>query len=239
MMNTRTEKLTVLVVDDYYVICTLLKNFLSEYQFDVITCSNGVEGIKKAYQVKPDLIFLDLLMPDLDGIKMLHVIRSIEQLKTIPVIVVSANTNRTNVLSAIEAGADRVLSKPLRKEIILKNVKELLGIEILKADENEVKNIDDYEMIKELRHDFLTFFNSRRNEFVAALDKRSSDSLKRIIHDLKGTGSAIGYPQLTSISAEIQDDLLAREPDWNFIKLKCGKILSIVSEIENGNRPNG
>jgi CheY-like chemotaxis protein len=233
-MNGQAKRMTVLVVDDYFIICSLLKSYLKDHLIDVITCSNGVEGVKKAYEVKPDLIFLDLFMPDLDGIKMLHVIRSIEQLKKTPVIVISANTNRTNVLSAIEAGADRVISKPLKKEIILKNLSELLGIDLLPAENKIViKTIEDTELIKQLQKDFLDFFNSRKTEFEAALINRSGNSLRKFIHDMKGIGGAIGYPELTSISAEVQDDLLVKDTDWEFIKIKCGKILSIVDEIEN------
>ena len=237
-MSESDPKIKVLVVDDYYIICNLLKTYLRDYQIEVITCSNGVEGIKIAYEAKPNLIFLDLLMPDLDGIKMLHVIRSIEQLKKTPVIVISANTNRSNVLNAIEAGADRVISKPLKKEIILRNLNELLGIQF-SAPENksEIQTVEDAELVKQLRQDFLEFFNSRKTEFESALISRSSNSLRKIIHDMKGIGGAIGYPELTEISSEIQDDLLVKETDWEFIKLKCGKIMYIVNEIQN--RVNG
>ena len=233
-MNVQVNRMTVLVVDDYYIICNMLKSYLRHHPIDVITCSNGTEGLKKAFEAIPDLIFLDLFLPDLDGIKMLHAIRSIEQLKKTPVVVISANTNRTNVLSAIEAGADRVISKPLKKEIILKNVSELLGIEFLpEVSKSEIKTVEDAELTKELQKDFLDFFNSRKNEFKTALINRSGNLLRKFIHDMKGIGRTIGYPELTSISAEIQDDLLVKETDWEFIKIKCGKILSIVDEIEN------
>lgn len=233
-MNGQPKRMTVLVVDDYYIICNLLKSYLRDHLIEVITCSNGVEGVKKAYEVKPDLIFLDLFMPDLDGIKMLHVIRSIEQLKKTPVIVISANTNRTNVLSAIEAGADRVISKPLKKELILKNLSELLGIELVPAENKiEIQTVEDAELTKELQKNFLNLFNSRKTEFETALINRSGNSLRKFIHDMKGIGGAIGYPELTSISAEVQDDLLVKDTDWECIKIKCGKILSIVDEIEN------
>jgi CheY-like chemotaxis protein len=233
-MNNAPENKTVLVVDDYFVVCNLLKRYLSEYRFNVITCSNGADGIKTAVKVKPDLIFLDLLMPDIDGIKMLNVVRSTELLKPVPVVVISANTNRTNVLSAIEAGADRVISKPLRKEIILKTVRELLGVDLNIPGEMKISSLDDFNMVQELRRDFIAYFKSKKNEFFSALEGKSRDSLKGIIHNIKGVGVTIGCPQLTSISTELQDDLLNQEVDWTYIKVKCGKILSLVSEIENG-----
>ena len=99
------DKQTILVVDDSEVIRRSLKNFFSDYNFEVITCSDGFEGIQAAAEYKPAIIFLDLMMPNFDGVKMLQVLKVLDGLKSIPVIIISGNTNRTNVLSVIEAGA--------------------------------------------------------------------------------------------------------------------------------------
>ncbi len=125
-MENPKQKINILVVDDSDIIRNSLRNFFSEYHLDVITCLNGLEGIQKAIEHKPCLIILDLLMPNFDGIKMLQVIKVIDDLKKIPVIVISGNTNRSNVLASLEAGADRVISKPLQKEVIIKNINEVL-----------------------------------------------------------------------------------------------------------------
>ncbi|MGE5860580.1 MAG: hypothetical protein ACM34J_08485, partial [Ignavibacteria bacterium] len=120
-----------------------------------------------------------------------------------------------------------------KKEIILKNLSELLGIDLLPAENKiEIETVEGAELIKQLQKDFLDFFNSRKTEFETALINKNGNSLQKFIHDMKGIGGAIGYPELTSISADIQDDLLVKENDWDFIKIKCGKILSIVEEIK-------
>lgn len=121
----------VLIVDDSDIIRHSLKNFFEDYKFQVVTCNDGLEGIQKAIKHKPRVIFLDLLMPNLNGLKMLQVIKVMDELKDIPVIVISGNANKTNVLAAIEAGAERVISKPLKKTIIIRNVNEVLGEEFL------------------------------------------------------------------------------------------------------------
>ncbi len=126
MRNPGENKL-ILIVDDSPVIRTSLKEYFSGYDIDIVTCSDGLEGIKKAVETIPDLIFLDILMPNLDGLKMLQVIKVIENVKQVPVIVISGNTNRTNVISAIEAGADSVISKPISKENLFRKINELLG----------------------------------------------------------------------------------------------------------------
>ena len=125
------KKKSILVVDDSPIIRHTLEKFFSEYGFEIILCENGLDGIKKAIAYKPSLIFLDLVMPELNGHKMLQLIKSMEDFKSVPVIVMSANTNKTNVLMAIQLGANKVIKKPLRKELILKTIKELFGSEFL------------------------------------------------------------------------------------------------------------
>lgn len=74
-MNDGNKRATILIVDDADIIRYSLKNFFQEYDFDVVTCTDGMEGIKMSAECKPALIFLDLMMPNLDGIKMLQIIK--------------------------------------------------------------------------------------------------------------------------------------------------------------------
>ncbi|RMD49886.1 MAG: response regulator, partial [Ignavibacteria bacterium] len=82
----------VLVVDDSDIIKHSLRKFLSEYNFEVFVSNDGLEGIEKARTEKPNLILLDLMMPNFDGLKMLQVLKVFDEIKDIPVIVISGNT---------------------------------------------------------------------------------------------------------------------------------------------------
>ena len=152
-MSEPAEKLKILVVDD------------SDLMLEVITCHDGLEGIQQAMETKPKLIILDLLMPNLDGVKMLNVIKLMKDIKDIPVIVISGNTNKRNVLAAIEAGAEKVLSKPLKKELLKRSISEVLGPEFLKSvkkvDQKPDMTKEDQEFINELRQYFINGFNSK------------------------------------------------------------------------------
>ena len=123
--SSNFQTIRILVIDDSVLIQKALRSFLEELDIEVITCNNGLEGIQYAIETKPRLIFLDLLMPNLDGIKMLQVKQILPEIKNIPVVIISANTNKQNVISAIELGAVKVISKPLQKEIIIKTLKEI------------------------------------------------------------------------------------------------------------------
>lgn len=233
-MEQQLNKIKVLVVDDSDIIRHALKTFFEDYNFDVITCHDGLEGVQKAAEFKPNLIFLDLMMPNFDGIKMLQVIKVLDNLKNIPVIVISANTDKRNVMAAIEAGANRVLSKPLQKEMIIKYVNEILGSETLsKSRKNKaVSDSDTSEIQKTLINFFLGSFPDKKKKMQFALETKNKDLLKMVVHEIRGNGGMMGFQELTDHSGEIEDKLAGQEIDWSYIELKCEKIFSFVNEIE-------
>jgi len=235
MEQVNSERVKVLVVDDSDIIRHALKTFFEDYNFEVITCHDGLEGVQKAVEFKPNLIFLDLMMPNFDGIKMLQVIKVLDKIKEIPVIVISANTDRRNVLAAIENGANRVLSKPLQKEILIKYVNEILGSETLSKSKKK-KTISDNEkneIQKRLIKFFLESFAEKKKKIQTALDTKNKDLIRMIIHELRGNGGTIGLNELTVLSGEIEDRLLAGEENWSFYNLKCQQIFNLINEVES------
>lgn len=235
-MNEPAEKLKILVVDDSDLILHALKNFFREYNLEVITCHDGLEGIQQAMETRPTLIILDLMMPNLDGVKMLNVIKLMKELKDIPVIVISGNTNKRNVIAAIEAGAEKVLSKPLKKELLKKSISEVLGPEFLKNAKKPEQKIDlnkeDQEFINELRQYFLNGFNSKVELMESVFRKEDMDNLRFVFHELKGTGSTIGSPELTQIGMEVEQKVDEKIKDWNYYKQRWDEVLEIVNEIK-------
>lgn len=230
----QNNRLRVLVVDDSDIIRHALKTFFEDYDLEVVTCHDGLEGVQKAAEFKPNLIFLDLMMPNFDGIKMLQVIKVLDNLKSIPVIVISANTDKRNVLAAIEAGANRVLSKPLQKDMIIRYVNEILGSETLSKSKKTkpVSESDTTEIQKTLIKFFLDSFPEKKKKIQFSLETKNKDLLKMVIHEIRGNGGMMGFQDLTDIASEIEDKLSVQEIDWSFMELKCEMIFSFVSDIE-------
>ena len=233
-MNSKS-KIKILVVDDSDIILKLLRGYFKSYGVKIITSINGLEGIKKAIEVKPDLILLDLLMPNFDGIKMLQVVKLLDELKNIPVIVISGNTAKTNVFSAIEAGAERVLAKPLKKDLLISAVENILGKSLtLELNNNAINNLeDDEELAEQLRKLFVENFKKEKYSLNAALQKKEEATLRQFAHNAKTVGQAIGYPQLQKITSEIESLLSENEINWKIIKIKYNQIFAIVKDIEN------
>jgi CheY-like chemotaxis protein len=233
------EKIKVLVVDDSDIIRYSLKNFFEDYNLEVITCLNGLEGIQKAIEHKPRLIFLDIMMPNFDGIKMLQVIKLLDDLKAIPVIVISANADKKNVLAVLEAGADRVISKPLQKEIIISYIKEILGNDFLtnaRESKGAIPEKDNLEIKQQLLKFFLHGFSIKKKAIIDAFEGKNINLLKTVFHELRGIGGTIGYMKITEISAEVEDSLNSYNINWFNIKTKSDELFKLVDEIRETNK---
>ena len=226
------HKEKILIIDDSNEILMFLKRFLESRGFMVYTSTDGVEGIQKAIEVKPAVIFFDLMMPNLDGLKMLNVKKVLDEIKDIPVIVISANTARRNVLAALEAGADKVLSKPLKNEKILEYINEVIGKESVEVSEAMLTE----EEVNEFKHDlieyFLDSFPEKKNRITNAIRNKDKQELKSAIHEIKGSGGTMGYPELTEISEELEKREFNSPTDWVFAEFKCNEIFQIVNSIK-------
>lgn len=224
-------QLKILVVDDADVILTALKNFLEEWSFEVITCRDGLEGILKAVEHKPDLMILDLMMPNLDGFSTLKIKKDINEIADIPVIVISAKTDKENVVAAINAGADKVISKPLRKDSLTKSINEVLGDEFFLKIPEELEN-DEIKIKRELIRAFVVSFTKKKRVMLDAIYNQDKSTLYSVVHEIKGAGGTIGHPRLTEIALEIEQKVLKDSLDWVFIEKKSKQIIEEVLKIE-------
>ncbi|MFA5389173.1 MAG: response regulator [Candidatus Omnitrophota bacterium] len=107
-------KKTILIIDDEEDLRKLLKmNLESAGDFKVITAANGMEGIAWAQKIKPDLILLDILMPDMDGIETLKILRKDKDTFKVPVIMLTALGYAPFKSRALELRADGYITKPI------------------------------------------------------------------------------------------------------------------------------
>ena len=105
-------KPTILAVDDSKTIRLIVGKAFRTFDCEVLEAANGVEGLAVATRQRPDLIILDLTMPIMDGLEMLSKLKSNPELKTVPVVMLTANAMPEHVEAGRQAGADGHLSKP-------------------------------------------------------------------------------------------------------------------------------
>ena len=119
------ESLKILIVDDDLDIIEILKYNLNNSGYFVKSANNGIKAIKKAKKFLPDIILMDVMMPEMTGIEACSEIRKIDQLRNTIIIFLSARSEDYTQISAYDAGADDYISKPVKPKILLKKISNI------------------------------------------------------------------------------------------------------------------
>ena len=122
MKKTSTK---ILVVDDDPDIIEILTYNLSNEGYNVKSAVNGIEALKKAKKFIPDIILLDVMMPEMDGIEACSNLREIESLSKSMIIFLSARGEDFTQIAAFDAGADDYINKPVKPKILLKKISSI------------------------------------------------------------------------------------------------------------------
>lgn len=120
----------ILSIDDSRMVHMVVTKALKPHGVEIITASNGEEGVAKAQANKPDLILLDATMPVMDGIAALGKLKEGADTKSIPVIMLSADSCQENRDKAAELGALKFISKPFTTETLLDGLKGVLELPV-------------------------------------------------------------------------------------------------------------
>jgi DNA-binding response OmpR family regulator len=117
----------ILIVDDEQDLLTLLRLGFERAGFEVVTASDGEQGLTFARTHAPDLILLDLMLPRMDGYKVCRALKFDERYKRIPVFILSARSGDTDRRLALELGADEFHTKPYDTQSLIARVRARLG----------------------------------------------------------------------------------------------------------------
>jgi len=137
VMSTTQEK--ILIVDDELDILEFLKYNFEKEGYAIWTANNGLKAISKAKKHNPELIILDVMMPEMDGIEVCRLLREIPQFKSTIIIFLTARSEDYTEIAGFDAGADDYVTKPIRPRALLMRVKALLKRK--KVQETEVESI--------------------------------------------------------------------------------------------------
>lgn len=126
-MAEATKEGTILIVDDSEETRDMLTGYLEHHNFEVLTAVNGREGLDRASEHHPDLIVMDLVMPEKDGLEALDALAANPDTQEIPVIIISGKGTRLDQVLSYDKGAYYYLEKPFDLKLIVKRANELLG----------------------------------------------------------------------------------------------------------------
>ncbi len=124
-MKKMSDNQTVLVVDDESDILEFLKYNLEKEGFVVATAENGKEALEIAYKVKPQLIILDIMMPEMDGVEVCRQLRSDKVFDHTIISFLTARDEDYSQIAALDVGGDDYITKPIRPRLLISRVKAL------------------------------------------------------------------------------------------------------------------
>lgn len=174
-VSSKFEKGTILIVDDIDFNRELLSSYIEEYNLEIIQAENGKEAIEKAKENNPDLILMDMKMPEMDGYEATEIIKKDKILGKTPIIAVTASAMKEDEI-IIKSLCDGYLKKPISKYMLINEMTKHLPCTIAeKSIENRVLISADIEtdLIKDEFSELLNILRKKYNEFdeFSSVDK--------------------------------------------------------------------
>ncbi|MCD6579471.1 response regulator [bacterium] len=118
----------ILVVDDSKFARVTIKNGLVKDGFEVVEAENGKESVEVAKVERPDLIVMDIVMPVMNGIEAIKILKNLEITKKIPILILTGQNSKEEILEGFNAGADEYICKPFKFNELISTIKTLLNL---------------------------------------------------------------------------------------------------------------
>ena len=118
-------KETILIVDDEEDIIELIKYNLKNEGYSILTAESGEQAIKIAKQSRPDLIVLDLMLPGMDGLEVTRYLRSNEETSDMPIVMLTAKGEESDIITGLELGANDYISKPFSPKVLTARIRAI------------------------------------------------------------------------------------------------------------------
>jgi PAS domain S-box-containing protein len=221
----------ILIAEDVYLNMVLIKAMLSELGFknEIIEAKNGIEAIEKYKKMSPDLILMDVHMPELDGIAATQKIREIELLtgKNIPIIALTAGALKEEKENCFASGMNDFLTKPINPEKILAMLNKYLvkkehSPELLHHDKSEndlhmaydelVNLLNNASIVKEVMTLALTEIPAQILELENACEEKNHHKVNIAAHRIKGSSSSMRFNLIAKIVEPIE---IESKHNWN------------------------
>jgi two-component system, OmpR family, alkaline phosphatase synthesis response regulator PhoP len=136
-------KMKILVVDDEADIRELVRLNLAREGYEVLDCESGEQALRLSRSKGPDLVVLDLMLPGIDGLEVCKRLKADPKTAQVPIVILTAKGEETDVVAGLEVGADDYVAKPFSGKVLVARVRRLLRKAAQPADEQGTINVHD------------------------------------------------------------------------------------------------
>lgn len=197
----------IMVVDDQPINVQLLRHMLERHEMDVVTADNGAECLEKVGTASPDLILLDVMMPEMDGFEVCRILQSREETRSIPVIFITAETRKEGKLQGLEAGAVDYITKPIDLEETLARVQTQLRFQAINQENVELQT---------------RLGDARRTAAIGAITQGIAHNLNNLL------GVVVGYVDLTKTTL---DNPESAQRNLGRIETAVNRMVEIIKQL--------
>lgn len=145
-MKEGTAAKKILIVDDEPDIIEFLRYNLKKEGFLVVTACDGKQALQVAAAEKPDLIILDIMMPEMDGVEACRALRAQKQFATVPIAFLTARDEDYSQITALDVGGDDYITKPIKPRVLLSRISALLR-RTMPSEQEETNTIEIHDLI--------------------------------------------------------------------------------------------
>lgn len=139
-MDNLASEYKILIVDDVPTNVMLVQAILKKEGYTLLTCDSGVKALRIAQEKHPNLILLDIMMPEMDGYEVLQHLKSNPETNNIPVIIMSALSDMQSIVKGYQLGATEYVTKPFQREELIKRVAHRFELYSIKRIKQELEN---------------------------------------------------------------------------------------------------
>ena len=237
----------ILVVDDNSVNRKVASQILLKSGCDVDEAKNGFEAISSVQKHKYDLVFMDIQMPDMDGVKATEEIRNLKLTATPPIVAMTAYSMEEDRERFISQGLDDYMSKPIKAQLLINKVKDWIYFEPkeVKTDvfeekaedliinQNTLNQLFKYggsELIRNVLEDFNVETEEQVQNSITFLGEEDYEGIRKELHTLKGNAGTLGIERIANKATDIEKKL--KENNFTDIKKDLDDLKEAFTEFQ-------
>ena len=199
----------VLAVDDKQLNLIIIKSILEQIDVTVVCAHSGEKGIELANSLRPDLIFMDIQMPEMDGCQATRIIRQSFTKEQMPIYALTAHSESEDIEHSIAAGMNKHLTKPIVASKLFLAMSELDNTKEVFFDQAFILSqfANNTKLVLTMLSKFATM---AAEQLIQISTLKTTDELIRVVHNVKGSAGNLGFKRLSACAQQCEATLKAK-----------------------------